>query len=51
MTDTAALLAHCRAELPAYMVPAQVVWVQEPFPRNPNGKLDRLRWKAEYEQL
>ena len=49
--DTAALLAHCRAELPAYMVPAQVVWVQKPFPRNPNGKLDRLRWKAEHEQL
>jgi acyl-CoA ligase (AMP-forming) (exosortase A-associated) len=50
-TDTAALLAHCRAELPAYMVPAQVIWVQAPFPRNPNGKLDRLRWKAEHEQL
>jgi acyl-CoA ligase (AMP-forming) (exosortase A-associated) len=49
--DTAALLAHCRAELPAYMVPSQVIWVQEPFPRNPNGKLDRLRWKAEHEQL
>jgi acyl-CoA ligase (AMP-forming) (exosortase A-associated) len=49
--DTAALLAHCRAELPAYMVPAQVVWVREPFPRNPNGKLDRLRWKAEHESL
>jgi acyl-CoA ligase (AMP-forming) (exosortase A-associated) len=49
--DTAALLAHCRAELPAYMVPAQVVWVQSPFPRNPNGKLDRLRWKSEHEQL
>jgi len=50
-TDTAALLAHCRAELPAYMVPAQVIWVREPFPRNPNGKLDRLRWKAEHELL
>jgi acyl-CoA ligase (AMP-forming) (exosortase A-associated) len=49
--DTAALLAHCRAELPAYMVPSQVIWVQEPFPRNPNGKLDRLRWKAEHEQF
>lgn len=49
--DTAALLAHCRAELPAYMVPAQVIWVREPFPRNPNGKLDRLRWKAEHEPL
>ncbi len=50
-TDTAALLAHCRAELPAYMVPLQVVWMQQPLPRNPNGKLDRLRWKAEHEQL
>jgi acyl-CoA synthetase (AMP-forming)/AMP-acid ligase II len=49
--DTAALLAHCRAELPAYMVPAQVVWVRAPFPRNPNGKLDRQRWKAEHEFL
>jgi acyl-CoA synthetase (AMP-forming)/AMP-acid ligase II len=49
--DTAALLAHCRAELPAYMVPSQVIWVRAPFPRNPNGKLDRLRWKAEHEQL
>jgi acyl-CoA ligase (AMP-forming) (exosortase A-associated) len=49
--DTAALLAHCRAELPTYMVPAQVIWVPSPFPRNPNGKLDRLRWKAEHEQL
>jgi acyl-CoA ligase (AMP-forming) (exosortase A-associated) len=51
VADTAALLRHCRAELPAYMVPTEVVWVHEPFPRNPNGKLDRLRWKAEYEQL
>ena len=49
--DTAALLAHCRAELPAYMVPAQVIWVRTPFPRNPNGKLDRLQWKAEHEEL
>jgi acyl-CoA ligase (AMP-forming) (exosortase A-associated) len=49
--DTGALLAHCRAELPAYMVPSQVIWVRAPFPRNPNGKLDRLRWKAEHEQL
>jgi hypothetical protein len=32
-------------------VPAQVIWVPSPFPRNPNGKLDRLRWKAEHEQL
>ncbi len=46
--DTAALLAHCRAQLPGYMVPAVVHWVTEPLPRNPNGKLDRQRWKAEH---
>ncbi|MGI9217526.1 MAG: acyl-CoA ligase (AMP-forming), exosortase A system-associated, partial [Hydrogenophaga sp.] len=45
--DTAALLAFCRAQLPAYMVPAVVHWVGQPLPRNPNGKLDRQRWKAE----
>ena len=48
--DTAALLAHCRAQLPGYMVPAAVHWSQEPLPRNPNGKLDRPRWKAERER-
>lgn len=49
--DTAALLAHCRAQLPAYMVPAGVHWVPGPLPRNPNGKLDRQRWKAEHAGL
>lgn len=49
--DTAALLAHCRALLPAYMVPAAVHWVSEPLPRNPNGKLDRPRWKAQHERI
>ena len=46
--DTAALLSHCRLQLPAYMVPTVVHWVPGPLPRNPNGKLDRQRWKAEY---
>lgn len=49
--DTVALLAHCRAQLPAYMVPAVVHWVAQPLPRNPNGKLDRQRWKAEHAGL
>jgi len=49
--DTAAVLAHCREHLPGYMVPAVVHWVQAPLPRNPNGKLDRQRWKAEHERL
>lgn len=48
---TAALLAHCRTALPAYMVPAAVHWQSGPLPRNPNGKLDRQRWKAEHERI
>jgi len=48
--DTAALLAHCRAQMPGYMVPTTVHWSQEPLPRNPNGKLDRPRWKADWER-
>ncbi|WP_439115347.1 acyl-CoA ligase (AMP-forming), exosortase A system-associated [Hydrogenophaga sp.] len=49
--DTAALLAHCRTHLPGYMVPAAVHWATQPLPRNPNGKLDRQRWKAEHDLL
>ena len=47
--DTAALLAHCKGSLPAYMVPALVHWHGQALPRNANGKLDRARWKAEWE--
>lgn len=49
--DTYALLAHCRATLPGYMVPATIVWSSEPLPRNPNGKLDRRRWVDEHDQI
>ena len=31
----------CQQRLPAYMVPAHVEVRHEPFPRNPNGKIDR----------
>ncbi|CAN5397090.1 acyl-CoA ligase (AMP-forming), exosortase A system-associated [soil metagenome] len=39
--DTNALLAQCRARMPAYMVPAQIESAPGPLPRNPNGKIDR----------
>ncbi|WP_326539117.1 acyl-CoA ligase (AMP-forming), exosortase A system-associated [Pseudorhodoferax sp.] len=39
--DTAAVLAQCRARMPAYMVPAGIDAAQGPLPRNPNGKIDR----------
>jgi acyl-CoA ligase (AMP-forming) (exosortase A-associated) len=39
--DLAALLADCRARMPAYMVPAGIEPAEGPLPRNPNGKIDR----------
>jgi len=36
-----ALQAACRAQMPAYMVPAGVEAMAGPLPRNPNGKIDR----------
>lgn len=39
--DAAALRKECQRRLPAYMVPAHVEVRGEPFPRNPNGKIDR----------
>ena len=35
-----AILAHCRAVLPSYMIPSAVV-PRTDFPRTPSGKLDR----------
>jgi acyl-coenzyme A synthetase/AMP-(fatty) acid ligase len=37
----AALLKACQRHLPAWMVPAHVALRDEPFARNPNGKIDR----------
>ena len=42
--DSAAVLAHCREHLPAFMLPKALNWVDQPLPRSPNGKLDRQRW-------
>jgi acyl-CoA ligase (AMP-forming) (exosortase A-associated) len=35
------LSSACRAQMPAYMVPAGIEFVAGPLPRNPNGKIDR----------
>ena len=39
--EPALLLKECQRRLPAYMVPAHIEIRSEPFPRNPNGKIDR----------
>jgi len=42
------LLAECRRQMPAYMVPHGIEPMAGPLPRNPNGKIDRkllaTRW-------
>jgi acyl-CoA ligase (AMP-forming) (exosortase A-associated) len=39
-TSSDDVLAHCRAQLPAFMVPKAVI-LRDSLPRNPNGKIDR----------
>jgi acyl-CoA ligase (AMP-forming) (exosortase A-associated) len=46
--DSAALLAECKARMPAYMVPAGFAGMAGPLPRNPNGKIDRKRLATEW---
>jgi acyl-CoA synthetase (AMP-forming)/AMP-acid ligase II len=51
MPDSAALLAACRARLPAYMLPALVELRPGPLPRNANGKVDRRMLAGELAHL
>lgn len=46
--DVKTLLDECRSRMPAYMVPAKVIPVPGPLPRNPNGKIDRKMLSAQY---
>ena len=46
--DTDALLAECRRQMPAYMVPAAIDVQPGPLPRNPNGKIDRKLLSTEW---
>ena len=48
VVDEALLLAACRANLPAYMIPAKFDIRAGPLPRNPNGKIDRKSLSAEF---
>jgi len=39
--DTNALLTACKFNLPAFMLPSQIILREDNLPRNPNGKIDR----------
>ena len=45
------LMAECKRQLPAFMVPAHIVNRNEPLPRNPNGKIDRTQLAGELAEL
>jgi acyl-CoA synthetase (AMP-forming)/AMP-acid ligase II len=45
------LLARCRQQLPAFMVPARVTVREGSLPRNPNGKIDRKLLAEEIQNL
>ncbi|MFK8050863.1 MAG: acyl-CoA ligase (AMP-forming), exosortase A system-associated [Halioglobus sp.] len=44
------ILAHCRKELPNFMVP-QSLLLRESLPRNQNGKIDRRALSVEFENI
>jgi len=45
-----AVLAHCRRELPNFMVPTTVIG-RDTLPHNQNGKIDRRALAEEYSDL
>ncbi len=45
------LMAACKRQLPAFMVPARIVAKDEALPRNPNGKIDRTLLAGELAEL
>ena len=49
--DTAAVLAACKRQLPAFMVPHHIEPRSGSLPRNPNGKIDRKLLSAELNHL
>jgi acyl-CoA ligase (AMP-forming) (exosortase A-associated) len=46
--DVDALVADCKARMPAYMVPVRIHVRSGALPRNPNGKIDRKLLASEY---
>ena len=47
--DSATVMAHFKANVPSFMQPAHIVWLDS-FPKNPNGKIDRAALVKAIEQ-
>ncbi|MBE0370550.1 acyl-CoA ligase (AMP-forming), exosortase A system-associated [Pseudoalteromonas aurantia] len=45
-----AMIQHCRAQLPIYMVPKRFIYTEQ-LPKNSNGKFDRNHWHTLYGRL
>lgn len=45
------LIAECKRQLPAFMVPLRIVMKSEALPRNPNGKIDHKLLASELADL
>jgi acyl-CoA synthetase (AMP-forming)/AMP-acid ligase II len=48
--NTRELLAYCKQQLPTFMVPHHIAWLDE-LPRNPNGKFDRPALAAQFRNV
>jgi acyl-CoA ligase (AMP-forming) (exosortase A-associated) len=48
--NTGALLGYCKQQLPTFMVPHHIAWLDE-LPRNPNGKFDRPALAARFRDV
>jgi acyl-coenzyme A synthetase/AMP-(fatty) acid ligase len=48
--DVNAIITHCRAQMPAYMVPHKII-EKDDMPTNPNGKIDRKKLHEEVAAL
>jgi acyl-CoA synthetase (AMP-forming)/AMP-acid ligase II len=49
--EAESLLAECRRQLPAFMMPSRVTVREGSLPRNPNGKIDRKLIAMEMQDL
>jgi acyl-CoA ligase (AMP-forming) (exosortase A-associated) len=45
------LMAECKRQLPAFMVPTRIVTHDEALPRDPNGKIDRKKLADELAEM